>query len=290
MTAHESSGQFTGVAIVAGVCGWPVKHSRSPRIHNFWLRRYGIDGVYVPLAIAPETAVEAFRALPALGISGLNVTVPNKENAFRAMDEVDRLAGRLKAVNTVVVRDGKLLGSNTDAFGFLESLQEARPGWRADVGPAVVLGSGGAARAIVAGLQDAGAPEIRLANRTRARAETLAGELSDSALAPIRTVPWEDRARALDGAALLVNTTSLGMNGQPPLELDISALPRDALVYDIVYVPLETPLLAAARARGNPAIDGLGMLLHQARPGFRAWFGTDPAVDDALRAHVMAAL
>ncbi|MEE2722030.1 MAG: shikimate dehydrogenase [Pseudomonadota bacterium] len=274
---------FSGAAIVAGVCGWPIKHSRSPRIHNFWLKKYGIDGVYVPFAISPDRAADAFRALPDLDIAGLNVTVPNKEEAFRAMHETDRWAQRLKAVNTIVVRDGVLFGTNTDAFGFLESLRRSRPGWRADKGPVVVLGAGGAARAIVAGLQDEGAPDIRIANRTAERAQALASEFGD----PVRPVGWEDRADALDGSVLLVNTSSLGMEGQPPLDIALDALPVEAVVYDIVYVPLETPLLAAARARGNPAVDGLGMLLHQARPGFRDWFGTEPEVDEALRDHVL---
>ena len=277
---------FTGGAIVAGVAGWPIKHSRSPRIHNYWLRQYGIDGVYVPLAMPPEGAKEAIRMLPSLGIRGLNVTVPNKEEAYKAMDEVDRWAQRMKAVNTIVVRDGILYGANTDAFGFLESLREARPGWRADVGPAVVLGAGGAARAIVAGLQDEGAPEIRILNRTPERAAAIRDEFGK----PVRPMMWEQRGSALANAALLVNTTSLGMEGLPPLDIDLGKLPENAVVYDIVYVPLETPLLAAARARGNPAIDGLGMLLHQARPGFREWFGTDPTVDQALRDHVLADL
>ena len=277
---------FTGAAIVAGVAGWPIKHSRSPRIHNYWLKKYGIDGVYVPLAIPPDRAKDAIRMLPALGIRGLNVTVPNKEEAYKAMDEVDRWAQRMKAVNTIMVRDGILYGANTDAFGFLESLREARPDWRADTGPAVILGAGGAARAIVAGLQDAGAPEIRIANRTPERSAAIRDEFDN----PVRPVLWEHRADALEDAVLVVNTTSLGMEGQPALDLDLAKLPADAVVYDIVYVPLETPLLAAARARGNPAIDGLGMLLHQARPGFREWFGTDPVVDQALRDHVLAAL
>ncbi|MFT7572569.1 MAG: shikimate dehydrogenase [Paracoccaceae bacterium] len=280
------SGGFTGAAIVAGVCGWPIKHSRSPRIHNFWLRQYGIDGVYVPFAMPPEGAKEAIRTLPALGIRGMNVTAPNKEEAFKAMDEVDRWAERLKAVNTIVVRDGILHGANTDAFGFLESLRDAQPDWRADAGPVVILGAGGAARAIVAGLQDAGAPEIRIANRTPERAAAICAEFGE----PVSPILWEQRADALADAALLVNTTSLGMEGQLPLEMDLAKLPATSVVYDIVYVPLETPLLAAARARGNRAIDGLGMLLHQARPGFREWFGTDPVVDQALRVHVLAAL
>jgi len=279
-------GGFTGAAIVAGVAGWPVKHSRSPRIHNYWLKKYGIDGVYVPFAMPPETARDAIRMLPALGIRGMNVTVPNKETAYDAMDEVDRWAQRLKAVNTIIVRDGILHGSNTDAFGFLESLREARPDWQADAGPVVILGAGGAARAIIAGLQDAGAPEIRIANRTPERSAAICDEFGP----PVLSIPWDHRADALGDAALLVNTTSLGMEGQQALDIDLAKLPTASVVYDIVYVPLETPLLAAARARGNPAIDGLGMLLHQARPGFREWFGTDPVVDQALRDHVLAAL
>lgn len=277
---------FTGAAIVAGVAGWPIKHSRSPRIHNYWLRKYAIDGVYVPFAINPDGAHDAFRTIPSLGLAGINVTVPYKETAYRAMDEVDRWAQRLKAVNTIVVRDGALFGANTDAYGFLESLREAHPGWRADAGPVVILGAGGAARAIVAGLQEEGAPEIRITNRTPERSAALRDEFG----APVQTLDWDKRGDALDGAALLVNTTSLGMEGQPPLDLDLAALPADAVVYDIVYVPLETPLLAAARALGNPAVDGLGMLLHQARPGFRDWFGTDPEVDQVLRDHVLEVL
>ncbi|MAI49233.1 MAG: shikimate dehydrogenase [Rhodospirillaceae bacterium] len=277
---------FSGAALVAGVCGWPIKHSRSPRIHNYWLRQYGIDGVYVPFAMPPEGAKDAIRKLPELGIRGINVTAPNKEQAYKAMDNVDRWARRLKAVNTIVVRGGVLHGANTDAFGFLESLRNAKPDWRADAGPVVVLGAGGAARAIVAGLQDKGAPEIRIANRTPGRAEAIRDEFGGS----VRAIPWEQRGHALIDVALLVNATSLGMQGQPELDIDLTKLPDTAAVYDIVYVPLETPLLAAARARGNPAIDGLGMLLHQARPGFREWFGTDPVVDQALRDHVLAVL
>lgn len=278
---------FSGAAIIAGVAGWPVAHSRSPRIHNHWLRQYGIDGVYIPFAIPPERLEEALRALPALGISGTNVTLPHKEAAFRAVDTTDRWAERLKAVNTVTVQeDGTLHGENTDAFGFLESLMETVPEWSADAGPAAVLGAGGAARAVIAGLQDAGVPEIRVANRTHSRAEAIAEEFGD----PVRTVRWEQRTEALDGCALLVNTTSLGMHGQAALEIDLKALPETAVVYDIVYVPLETPLLADARRRGNRAVDGLGMLLHQARPGFRSWFGRDPVVDQALRDVVLSDL
>lgn len=277
-------GGFTGAAAVAGIAGWPVAHSRSPRIHNYWLAKYAIDGVYVPFPVAPDRAEAAFRALPALGIRGCNVTVPHKETAYRAMDSLDRAAERMKAVNTVVVKDdGSLHGSNTDSYGFLESLREGQPGWRAGAGPVVILGAGGAARALVAGLQDAGATEIRIANRTTERAEAIASEFGDG----VTPVSWDDRAAALDGATLLVNATSLGMQGKDALDIALDPLPEAAVVYDIVYVPLETPLLAAARKRGNPAVDGLGMLLHQARPGFHAWFGADPDVDGALREHVL---
>ena len=277
---------FTGAAVVAGVAGWPVEHSRSPLIQNYWLRKYGIDGVYVPLAISPDRALDAIRSLPALGISGLNITVPHKETAFRAMDEVDNWTQRLKAVNTVVVRDGLLYGTNTDAYGFLEALREAHPTWRSSTGPAVILGAGGAARAIVAGLQDEGVSEIRIANRTHSRATALCEEFGNATLA----VPWESRSAALKDAALVINTTSLGMRGQAPLNLSLEAVHNVTVVCDIVYTPLETPLLAAARALGHIVVDGLGMLLHQARPGFRQWFGVDPAVDQELRDYVLADL
>jgi shikimate dehydrogenase len=267
---------------LAGVMGWPVAHSRSPALHGWWLRRYGIDGAYVPLAVRPERLEQAIRALPALGFAGCNVTIPHKEAALRIVDRVDATAQRIGAVNTIVVGpDGSLSGSNTDAFGFAESLG---PEWRADAGPAVVMGAGGAARAVVVALADRGAPEIRIVNRTLARAEALAAELGG------RAVPWDRRETALEGAALLVNATSQGMTGQLPLDLSLERLPTSATVVDTVYVPLETPLLAAARARGNRAVDGLGMLLHQARPGFEAWFGVAPEVTPALREAIEATL
>lgn len=278
---------FTGAAVVAGVAGWPVKHSRSPRIHNFWLEKYEIDGVYVPLSVPPDRIGDALRALPAMGMAGVNVTVPHKQAAFASMNAVDSRAERMQAVNTVTVRDdGSLYGENTDGFGFMEALAESCPEWRVENGPAVVIGAGGAARAIVASLQDAGAPDIRVINRTRERAEALERELGE----PVRAAQWRSRTEILDDAALLVNATSLGMRGAAALEMDLSSLSAAAIVYDIVYAPLETPLLKAARSRGNAAIDGLGMLLHQARPGFRSWFGRDPAVDQALRNHVLADL
>jgi shikimate dehydrogenase len=275
---------LTAKGRLAGVIGWPVGHSRSPQLHGHWLARHGIDGAYVPLAVAPDRLAAALRGLPALGFRGCNVTVPHKEAAMALVDELDPLARRIAAVNTIVVReDGSLFGTNTDGFGFLANLQAGAPDWSAGQGPAVVIGAGGASRAIIVALTDAGAPEIRLANRTRARAEKLAAELGG----PVTVVDWADRAAALDGAALLVNTTTGGMQGHAALDLPLDALPRTALVNDIVYVPLETPLLAAARARGHRVVDGIGMLLHQARPGFEAWFGVAPAVDAALRAAVL---
>jgi len=278
---------ISGKAKLAGVMGWPVGHSRSPRLHGFWLDRYGIDGAYVPLAVPPERMLDAVRALPALGLRGANVTVPHKEGVMAALDRIDPQARRIGAVNTIVVtEDGSLEGRNTDGFGFLANLEQGVPGWTASAGPVTVLGAGGASRAIVVALADAGAPEIRLVNRTRARAEALAAELGG----PIRVLDWDDRARALDGAALLANTTTQGMVGQPALDIDLGRLPPEAVVTDIVYTPLITPLLAQAKERGNRAVDGLGMLLHQARPGFEAWFGVRPEVTDDLRAFVLESL
>ena len=277
---------LSGRAKLAGVMGWPVGHSRSPRLHGYWLAHHGIDGAYVPLPVAPEDLERALKALPILGFAGVNLTIPHKEAAVALMDRLEPAARRIGAVNTVVVRDGELVGNNTDGFGFLESIREAVPGWRPEAGPALILGAGGTARAVIAALVDAGVPEIRLVNRTTARGEVIADALGG----PIRVCAWSDRARALEGATLLVNTTSLGMTGAPALELALDGLPARAVVGDVVYTPLETGLLAAARARGHPAVDGLGMLLHQARPGFAAWFGVKPEVTPQLRAFVLQSL
>lgn len=275
----------TGKARVAGVLGWPVGHSKSPRLHGHWLERYRIDGAYIPLPVMPEHFGAAVRALARLGFAGANVTVPHKEAALGAVDRADANARRIGAVNTIVVApDGTLDGSNTDGFGFIENLRQNAPGFGATFGPAVVLGAGGAARAVVAALADAGAPEIRVVNRSALRAERLIEALGG----PCRLVPWAERAAALDGAVLLVNATTLGMTGQAALDLPLDRLPTGAVVNDIVYVPLETALLVAARKRGNITVDGIGMLLHQARPGFRAWFGVDPEVTPALRGFVLA--
>jgi len=271
--------------LIAGVMGFPVMHSRSPRLHNYWLARYGLSGTYLPLAVARERLGAALRALPALGFSGCNLTIPHKQAALDLVDEVDSLARRIGAVNCVVVLpDGSLAGYNHDAFGYIESVREARPGWRADAGPIVVIGAGGGARAVLVGLIEQGAREIRLVNRTPARAQALELELGR----PITAIAWKNRERALDGAAMLVNTTSQGMVGEPALDLALDMLPVGALVSDIVYIPRETPLLAAARMRGNPTVNGLGMLLHQARPAFQAWFGIMPEVTPELRAMIEA--
>ena len=273
---------LTGNAIKAGVMGFPIAHSRSPALHGWWLEHYRIDGAYLPMAVRPEHLGRALRALPVLGFAGCNLTIPHKEAALALVDLLDPLARRIGAVNTIIVgADGSLEGRNTDAFGFIANLRAAG-GWSAQGRICTVIGAGGAARAIIAALLAEGASEIRLVNRTAARAERLAAEFG------IRAVSWDEREAALEDAALLVNTTNQGMHGEPPLDVSLFRLPREALVNDIVYVPLETPLLATARARGNRIVDGLGMLLHQARPGFAAWFGVEPTVTPELRAAVLA--
>jgi shikimate dehydrogenase len=278
---------LTGRAKLAGVMGWPVTHSRSPRLHGFWLAQHDIDGAYLPLPVRPENLAAALKALPALGFAGVNLTVPHKEAALRLVERVSDEARRIGAVNTIVVgADGLLEGSNTDGYGFMAHLKAAAPLWRAKNSAAVILGAGGAARAIAVALLDAGVGEIRLVNRTLARAEALAAEFGKG----VKAIGWVERSAALEDAGLLVNSTTLGMSGQPALEIDLRHLPATAVVYDIVYVPLETRLLAAARRRGHVAVDGLGMLLHQAVPGFAVWFGITPEVTPELREFVLAAL
>jgi shikimate dehydrogenase len=266
--------------LLAGVMGWPVMHSRSPLLHNFWFKQHALPGAYVPLAIAPEGLSAALHALHPLGFAGVNLTIPHKRNAMTIVDEVDPVAIRIGAISCVVVRpDGSLLGSNNDCYGFIHNLKQARSGWRADAGPIVVLGAGGGARAVCYGLLQEGAKEIRLANRTLARARGIAAEFDSK----IEVLSWEDRHEALEGAAMVVNATSQGMSGEPALDIRLDKLPEAALVADIIYVPLETPFLAAARERGNPTINGLGMLLHQGRPAWKAWFGIEPEVTAELR-------
>jgi shikimate dehydrogenase len=271
----------------ACVIGWPVEHSRSPAIHRYWLKRYRIDGAYEKEKVAPEDLARFLGALGARGYAGANVTLPHKEAALRLAAFADEAASAIGAANTLWLDgEGKLHASNTDSYGFMTNLNEAAPHWNGGRRPVLVLGAGGAARAILHGLIAQGAASILLANRTRDRAEALAKTFGPT----VRVIDWADRARALAGCGLLVNATSLGMTGKGDLDIDLRALPSDAVVADIVYSPLETPLLAAARARGNRVVDGLGMLLHQAVPGFERWFGVRPEVTPELKAHVAATL
>ena len=275
---------LSGKSAIAGVFGWPIDHSRSPRLHGYWLRKYGIDGAYVPFATHPSKLEQAIRALAVLGFRGGNITLPHKERALGLVDAVTTVAKRIGAVNTLIVReDGTIQGDNTDGYGFLAHLIATRPDWSGANGPAVVLGAGGAARAIVVALLEAGVPEVRLVNRTTRRAEELAAAIGG----PISVRSGDDREAALKDAGLLVNSTNLGQAGQAPLGIALDNLPTEALVYDIVYTPLMTELLKAAQARGNPIVDGIGMLLHQATPGFAAWFGREPEVTPELRSFVL---
>ncbi len=266
--------------VLAGVMGWPVAHSRSPVIHNHWMAQYGLRGAYVLLPVQPENFEAAIRGLPALGFSGCNVTIPHKVNAMKMMDFVDPVAKAMGAINTIVVQlDGSLHGYNNDGFGYIQSLRDAQPDWRGDAGPALVLGAGGAARAIVLSLLNEGAPEVRLVNRTREKTQALADEFGPR----VKVLDWAERNDAMAGVALLVNTTNQGMHGQPELAVSLAALPEQALVSDAIYIPLETALLKNARLRGNPVVNGLGMLLNQARPAFKAWFGVMPEITPTLR-------
>ena len=273
--------------IKAGVIGWPIDHSLSPRLHGYWLNRFNIKGSYEAIGVDKDGLQLFLEKLPINGYSGLNVTIPHKESVMQHLHSISSQARRIGAVNTIIVNNkGQLAGSNTDGFGFIENLKQGNSEFNATKGPAVVLGAGGAARAIVVALIDKGAPSIKLINRTRARAEELALDIGG----PIQVLDWQDRNDILEDASLLVNTTTLGMNGKPPLDISLDGLAAEALVTDIVYAPLETALLKSARARGNGAVDGLGMLLHQARPGFAAWFGVEPEVTDDLRNYVLAGI
>ena len=271
--------------VMAGVMGWPVAHSRSPIIHNHWIRQYGLQGAYGLFPVQPDRIEDAIRGLRALGLAGCNITIPHKVNAMKLMDVVDPLALRMGAINTIVVTpEGALHGYNNDGFGYIQSLRDAKPDWQANAGPITVLGAGGAARAVVLSLLDQGATEIRLLNRTRGKAQALADEFG----AAIQVFDWSERNEALSDIALLVNTTNQGMHGQPELDIQLDRLPQSTLVSDAIYIPLETPLLRAARLRGNETVNGLGMLLNQARPAFKAWFGVMPEITPALHQAIMA--
>ena len=269
----------------AGVMGWPVAHSKSPRLHGYWLKHYSIDGSYVHFPVAPNDLADALSTLAANGFAGVNLTVPHKEAAVALVDEVSPQAARIGAINTIFIKNGRLTGTNTDAYGFMAALEAGAPAYDLKSGPAVVIGAGGAARAVCFALQDAGCPDIRLVNRTLARAQALAHDFGK----PVSAHDWHTRNQSLSDAKLVVNCTTMGMAGQAPLDLDLALLPSSAVVNDIVYTPLETPLLAMARARGNVAVDGLGMLLYQAQAGFEGWFGVKPEVTPELRAYVLSA-
>jgi shikimate dehydrogenase len=270
----------------AAVIGHPVAHSRSPVIHRYWLNEHKIDGDYTREDVSPEKIRMFLANFATSGLVGANVTVPHKEAAFLALDRVEPVATALKAANTIWLEDGRLAGTNTDVYGFLANLDDRLPDWDVEAEQAVVLGAGGGARAVVFGLLQRGLGRVAIANRTAGRAEAIAAEFSDRVTpASLSELPgW------LQDADLLVNATTLGMAGQPPLTLDLAPMQDGAAVCDIVYVPLETPLLAAARARGLRTVDGLGMLLHQAVPGFERWFGVRPSVTPGLRAAVLADL
>jgi shikimate dehydrogenase len=273
--------------LLAAVMGWPISQSRSPMLHNYWFAQHGLAGSYVPLAIRPEGLEAALRALPALTFSGCNLTIPHKQKAMKIVDEVDITAKKIGAISCVVARkDGSLSGSNNDWYGFTHNILEFVPDWRADAGPVAVMGAGGGARAVIYGLLERGAREIRLVNRTLARAQKLAEDFGGQ----IEVLAWDQRHDAVDGVAMLVNATSQGMIGQPPLDLELDKLPSSALVSDIIYIPRETPLIQAARQRGNRTITGLGMLLHQGIPAWKAWFGIEPKVTAELRAKIEATL
>ena len=273
-----------GVPPLAFVAGWPIGHTRSPVLHGHWLQRYGIAGHYLPLPIAPEDFEGVVRTLAKCGFVGGNVTIPHKVAAYNVADETTERAKRLGAANTIIYDSERgIVADNTDGFGFLENLRSARPNWTGTEGPATIIGAGGASRAIVAALIDIGVPEIRLSNRTKSKAEAIAEELDG----PVSVVDWADVEGSVNGAKLIINTTSMGMQGGPPMLLTLEQMSADTLVTDAVYTPLDTPFLQLATSKGAQTVDGLGMLLHQARPGFAAWFGREPEVDDALREAVL---
>ena len=271
--------------LLAGVIGYPIGQSRSPRLHGYWLNRYGLKGYYTPLSVRPGNLDDAFRALPKLGFRGVNVTMPHKIAALQLADTVTDRASLIGAANTMFFKpDGSIRADNTDGYGFIQNIRQSAPNWNPKLGATLVIGAGGASRAVVAALLGEGAPKIMLANRTRQRAEMMTEDFGGK----VEVIDWNRTADAMEGAMTIVNATSMGMVNQPELPFSLDAAPKGALVTDLVYSPLETPFLAAARARGLQVVDGLGMLLHQGVPGFESWFGQRPEVDDDLRAHMLA--
>lgn len=265
---------------LAGVIGHPIAHSKSPRLHGHWLQRYGIPGHYIPMDVANNDLAHVLNILPKAGFRGVNVTLPHKEAVLDIADVISDRAALIGAANTLTFQsDGKLHADNTDGIGFIANLKQNAPDWQPSSGPALVLGAGGAARAIVAALLHERVPQILLANRTRARADALKAHFG----AKVEVIDWSQVSSQLDGVATLINTTSLGMEGKEELKLNLDPLTAKTLVTDVVYTPLTTGLLAAAHMKGCPVVDGLGMLLHQAVPGFERWFGKTPTVDEQLR-------
>ncbi|MES0383387.1 MAG: shikimate dehydrogenase [Hyphomicrobium sp.] len=263
----------------ACVIGWPVEHSRSPLLHGYWLKKYGIDGTYTKRAVAPEAVADFLQSLRANGYVGCNVTVPHKAAAFSAANEREDSAKAVSAANTLWLSDGKLVAANTDTYGYMTNLSQQAPGWDRRDAPVSILGAGGAARAIVFGFLDAGVSEIRVFNRTRTRAETLAQQFGSC----VKVFDWSEREAGSRDSAVLVNTTTIGMNGVGTLDFDLAGFDPECVVSDIVYVPLETELLRKAKSQGLRIVDGVGMLLHQGVPGFEKWFGVRPEVTDELR-------
>lgn len=272
---------MVGKIPLAGVIGSPISHSKSPQLHRHWLKTYGIAGDYIPMDVSAQDLKEVLRALPKAGFVGVNITIPHKEAVLEIADLVTDRATLIGAANTLIFRkDGKIHADNTDGYGFVENLKSGAPNWNPASGPATVLGAGGAARAVIASLLDAGVPEILLTNRTRVRAEKLADDFGKR----LTVVDWVQAGNILEESALIVNTTSLGMIGKPAMRVPLDGLRRGSVVTDLVYTPLKTDLLAAASAAGCVTVDGLGMLLHQAVPAFERWFGQRPEVDSLTRA------
>lgn len=270
---------------LAGVIGHPIAHSKSPKLHGHWLRTYGLPGHYIPIDVAPENLETVLKTMPQMGFVGANVTIPHKERIMDIADQVTDRATLIGAANTLIfLEDGKILADNTDGYGFIQNLRQGAPEWDPAAGPAVVLGAGGAARAVIASLLDVGVPEILLSNRTRVRAE----QLRDDFGARVKVVEWVQAGNVIEDGATVVNTTSLGMAGKPELRVPLDGLNKDAVVTDLVYTPLITSFLETAQAKGCTTVDGLGMLLHQAVPGFERWFGPRPEVTDELRAVMLA--
>ncbi|MEP1331067.1 MAG: shikimate dehydrogenase [Lentilitoribacter sp.] len=270
---------MTKEPIQAGVIGWPIHHSRSPIIHNYWLNQQSINGNYQTIAVSPDAADAFFKGFKTSGLAGFNITIPHKETVIPYLDHIDEAATAIGAVNTVWLEDGKMCGSNSDWIGFSDNLDHLAPGWDQHNDHALILGAGGAARGVIFALLKRGFENITVANRTVTRAEELADHFGDN----VHAIGLSQAEQAIESSTLLINTTSLGMDNNPPLPLTLDGIQPDCLVTDIVYTPLETPLLKLAKSKGNKTVDGLGMLLHQAKMGSKLWFGGDPVVTDELR-------